>query len=309
MSSDLIDVLIIGSGPAGYTAGIYLARAGMNVTILAGETVGGQLSTTTEVENFPGIITTGPELMDSMLEHAEKMGCKIIYETVNQVDLGADIKTVYTVDGKYESRAVIICTGSYAKYLGIPNELELLGRGVSGCATCDGFFFTDQDVAVVGGGNTALEEALFLSKMARKVTILVRGDKFKAEKVLIDKVLSNSKIKVLMQTTIDKIVGSDGLEKIILSRKNGDFSNVALEELIVSGLFIAIGHNPNTDLFKGQLDLKDTGYINVDLESGVKTSIGGVFAAGDVCDDKYRQAITSAGAGCKAALEAIEYLG
>lgn len=310
MSNDKVkkyDVVVIGGGPAGNTAAIYLSRAGHNVALITGNVIGGQLSTTTDVENWPGTITTGPDLMDSMFEHSEKMGCDIIYDNISVVDLEKrfGVFSLWGDEvGAITAKSIIICTGSYAKYLGIENEAELLGKGVSGCATCDGFFFKDMDVAVVGGGNTALEEALFLAGMCSNVTLLVRGDRFKAEQVLIDRVLAHEKISVMMNTSIDEIMkddaGSLGGVKI---KHDG-----VLMDMVVKGLFIAIGHNPNTDLFKGQVELKDNGYIKVEAESGVKTSVEGVFAAGDVCDDKYRQAITSAGAGCKAALEAIDYL-
>lgn len=295
-------VVVIGGGPAGHTAAIYLSRAGLDTTLYTGDLIGGQLSTTTEVENYPAFITTGPVLMEAMLEHSKKMGVDVQMEAIESVDFSVrpfKLETAYS--GTVYADGVVIATGSYAKYLSLPNEQELLGRGVSGCATCDGMFFKGEDVAVVGGGNTAVEEAMFLSQFAKSVTLIVRSE-IRAENILVEKLKAMDNIKIIYKATVKEIVGKKNLEKVVINTEDG------VKDLNVSGLFIAIGHSPNSEVFKDQLKIRSNGYIWVDEKTGVKTSVDGVFAAGDVADDKYRQAITSAGAGCKAALELIANL-
>ena len=305
-------VLILGSGPAGYTAAVYAARANLNPVLVTGMAQGGQLMTTTEVDNWPADVNgvQGPELMQRFLEHAERFKTEIVFDHINSVDLSKRPFTLNGDSGQYTCDALIIATGASAKYLGLPSEQNFMGRGVSGCATCDGFFYRDQDVCVVGGGNTAVEEALYLSNIARKVTLIHRRDKFKAEPILVDKVaekVAAGKIELKLFRTLEEVLGdASGVTGVRLkSTEDGSTEDIAL-----TGCFIAIGHQPNTEIFQGQVDTKD-GYIVT--RSGLQgfatmTSVPGVFAAGDVQDHVYRQAITSAGTGCMAALDAQRFL-
>lgn len=305
-------VLILGSGPAGYTAAVYAARANLNPVLVTGMAQGGQLMTTTEVDNWPADVNgvQGPELMQRFLEHAERFKTEIVFDHINSVDLSKRPFTLSGDSGQYTCDALIIATGASAKYLGLPSEQSFMGRGVSGCATCDGFFYRDQDVCVVGGGNTAVEEALYLSNIARKVTLIHRRDKFKAEPILVDKVaekVAAGKIELKLFRTLEEVLGdASGVTGVRLkSTEDGSTEDIAL-----TGCFIAIGHQPNTEIFQGQIDTKD-GYIVT--RSGLQgfatmTSTPGVFAAGDVQDHIYRQAITSAGTGCMAALDAQRFL-
>ena len=305
-------VLILGSGPAGYTAAIYAARANLQPLLITGMAQGGQLTTTTEVDNWPADVhgVQGPELMQRFLEHAERFKTQIVFDHINKVDLSKRPFTLTGDSGSYTCDALIIATGASAKYLGLPSEEAFMGRGVSACATCDGFFYRDQDVCVVGGGNTAVEEALYLSNIARKVTLVHRRDKFRAEPILIDKLMekvASGKIELKTFFTLQEVLGdTSGVTGIrIQSTQDGHTEDIALQ-----GCFIAIGHAPNTEIFQGQLELEN-GYIVT--QGGLKgfatqTSVPGVFAAGDVQDHVYRQAITSAGTGCMAALDAQRFL-
>ena len=308
MENNVRDVIIIGSGPAGFTAGIYAARANMNPLILTGMEPGGQLTTTTDVENFPGYpeAVTGPELMADLQKQAERFGTEIKYEYVTEVIFGekeGDVHTVKSNIGTYEARSIIISTGATAKYLGLPDETKYAGSGVSACATCDGFFYRGKDVAVVGGGDTAAEEATYLAKLCRKVYLLVRKDEMRASKAMIQRVENTHNLEVLYNHELMGLEGNNVVEKAKI------INNISNEEkeLIVDGVFIAIGHKPNTDLFKGKLDMDETGYL-ITQDRSYKTNIPGVFAAGDVQDSVYRQAITAAGSGCSAALDAERYV-
>lgn len=305
-------LLILGSGPAGYTAAVYAARANLNPVLITGLQQGGQLTTTTEVENWPGDANdlTGPALMERMQAHAEKFNTEILFDHIHTVDFKQKPYRLIGDAGEYTCDALIICTGASAKYLGLESEQAFQGRGVSACATCDGFFYKNQKVAVVGGGNTAVEEALYLSNIASEVHLVHRRDTFKSEKILIDRLMDkveNGNIILHTDRTLDEVLGDDmGVNAIRLKETKSD----ATENLEVAGVFIAIGHKPNTDIFEGQLEMKD-GYIIT--QSGLQgnataSSVEGVFAAGDVCDHIYRQAITSAGTGCMAALDAERYL-
>ena len=305
-------VLILGSGPAGYTAAVYAARANLNPVLITGMAQGGQLMTTTEVDNWPADVhgVQGPELMQRFLEHAERFKTQIIFDHINKVDFSQRPFTLTGDSGTYTCDALILATGASAKYLGLPSEEAFMGKGVSGCATCDGFFYREQDVCVVGGGNTAVEEALYLSNIARKVTLVHRRDKFKAEPILVDKLnekVAAGKIELKLFHTLDEVLGDNtGVTGIrIKSTKDGSTEDIKLQ-----GCFIAIGHAPNTEIFQGQLEMEN-GYIIT--QGGLKgfatqTSVPGVFAAGDVPDHVYRQAITSAGTGCMAALDAQRFL-
>ncbi|EJG0025983.1 thioredoxin-disulfide reductase [Vibrio alginolyticus] len=305
-------LLILGSGPAGYTAAVYAARANLNPVLVTGMQQGGQLTTTTEVENWPGDAEglTGPALMDRMKEHAERFETEIVFDHINEVELSQRPFRLKGDSGEYTCDALIISTGASAKYLGLESEEAFKGRGVSACATCDGFFYRNQKVAVVGGGNTAVEEALYLSNIASEVHLIHRRDSFRAEKILVkrlmDKVESGN-IVLHTDRTLDEVLGDDmGVTGVRIK----DVNSGATEDIDVMGAFIAIGHQPNTQIFEGQVDMKD-GYIIV--QSGIEgnatqTSIEGVFAAGDVMDHNYRQAITSAGTGCMAALDAERFL-
>ncbi|WP_137919824.1 thioredoxin-disulfide reductase [Hydrogenophaga sp. 2FB] len=305
-------VLILGSGPAGYTAALYAARANLKPLLITGTAQGGQLMTTTEVDNWPADVqgVQGPDLMQRFLQHAERFDTDIVFDHINVVDFSKRPFTLTGDSGTYTCDALIVATGASARYLGLASEQQFMGRGVSGCATCDGFFYRNQDVCVVGGGNTAVEEALYLSNIARKVTLVHRRDKFKAEPILMDKVAAKvtaGKIDLQLFHTLDEVLGDDsGVTGIrIRSTKDGMQKDVPLQ-----GCFIAIGHSPNTDLFQRQLDMRD-GYIvtRAGLQGfATMTSVPGVFAAGDVQDHVYRQAITSAGTGCMAALDAQRFL-
>ncbi|PYC87527.1 thioredoxin-disulfide reductase [Streptomyces tateyamensis] len=305
--SDVRNVIIIGSGPAGYTAALYTARASLQPLVFEGAvTAGGALMNTTEVENFPGFRDgiMGPELMDNMRAQAERFGAELIPDDVVAVDLSGDIKTVTDSEGTvHRARAVIITTGSQHRKLGLPREDALSGRGVSWCATCDGFFFRDQDIAVVGGGDTALEEATFLSRFAKSVTVVHRRSELRASKAMQERAFADPKISFAWDSAVEEIHGDPKLTGVTLR----DTNTGELRELPVTGLFIAIGHDPRTELFKGQLELDEEGYLKVAAPS-TRTGIPGVFAAGDVVDHTYRQAITAAGTGCSAALDAERYL-
>ena len=304
-----MDTIIIGSGPAGYTAAIYAARADLNPVMYTGLEPGGQLTTTTEVDNFPGYPkgVDGPTMMNELKEQAEWFGTKVEIDFISKVDFSKDkggMHKLYTQNGdEIKSKTVIITTGASAKYLGLPSEQRLIGGGVSACAVCDGFFYKNQDVAIVGGGDTAIEEATYLAKICNNVTMLVRKDHFRASKAMQNRLSNYDNIKVLFNHEVVEVMGEnvvDGLK--IKSNLTNDVS-----ELKITGLFIAIGHSPNTDIFKGIVDMDDSGYILTDKTS-TKTNIPGVFAAGDVQDKDYRQAVTAAGTGCMAALDAERYL-
>ncbi|MCC0578583.1 thioredoxin-disulfide reductase [Streptomyces californicus] len=305
--SDVRNVIIIGSGPAGYTAALYTARASLNPLVFEGAvTAGGALMNTTDVENFPGFQDgiMGPELMDNMRAQAERFGAELIPDDVVAVDLTGEIKTVTDTAGTvHRAKSVIVTTGSQHRKLGLPNEDALSGRGVSWCATCDGFFFKDHDIAVIGGGDTAMEEATFLSRFAKSVTIVHRRDTLRASKAMQDRAFTDPKIKFAWDSEVAEIKGDQKLSGLVLrNTKTGETS-----ELPVTGLFIAVGHDPRTELFKGQLELDDEGYLKVEAPS-TRTNLTGVFGAGDVVDHTYRQAITAAGTGCSAALDAERFL-
>ncbi len=304
--SNVRNVIIIGSGPAGYTAAVYAARAELKPLVFEGSiTAGGALMNTTEVENFPGFPDgiMGPELMDNMRKQAERFGAELLPEDVTEVDLTATPKVVKAGDQTFYARTVIIATGSGYRKLGVPGEEEFSGRGTSWCATCDGFFFRDQDIAVVGGGDTAMEEAIFLTRFARSVTVIHRRDQLRASKILQDRAFANEKISFVWNSEVTEVLGDTRVNAVRLrNRVTGEEST-----LDVSGLFIAIGHDPRVELFKGQLDLDEEGYLKVDSPS-TRTNLPGVFACGDVVDHTYRQAVTAAGTGCAAALDAERYL-
>ena len=305
-------VLILGSGPAGYTAAIYAARANLKPMLVTGIAQGGQLMTTTDVDNWPADVdgVMGPDLMQRFLKHAERFDTKVVFDHINEVDLARRPFTLRGDSAEYTCDALIIATGASAKYLGLASEQTFMGRGVSGCATCDGFFYRGQEVCVVGGGNTAVEEALYLSNIASKVHVIHRRDKFRAEAILVDRMMAKvgaGKMQLHLWSTLDEVLGNDGsVTGVRIRSTKTDQSS----ELAVTGCFIAIGHQPNTDIFKGQLEMRD-GYIL--SKSGLDglatmTSVPGVFAAGDVQDHVYRQAVTSAGTGCMAALDAQRFL-
>lgn len=307
-----VKLLILGSGPAGYAAAVYAARANLNPVLLTGIQQGGQLTTTTEVENWPGDPEglTGPDLMVRMQKHAEKFDTEIIFDHINKTDLSKRPFTLTGDQGTYTCDSLIICTGASAKYLGMESETAFMGKGVSACATCDGFFYRNQKVAVVGGGNTAVEEALYLSNIASEVHVIHRRDSFRSEKILADRLMEKAKngnVVLHLDRQLDEVLGDDmGVTGVRIKDTKSD----ATEELDLMGVFIAIGHQPNTGIFEGELEMKD-GYIKV--QSGTEgnatqTSVEGVFAAGDVSDHIYRQAITSAGTGCMAALDAEKFL-
>ncbi|MFA5943676.1 MAG: thioredoxin-disulfide reductase [Candidatus Thermoplasmatota archaeon] len=300
------DVLVIGSGPAGCTAALYAARANLKVFVVAGYEAGGQLMITSDVENFPGFAeaVTGPHLMEQMRKQAERFGAVFKDEDATAVDFTQRPFKVTSDSGVHEARSVIVATGSAAKWLGLESETRLRGHGVSACATCDGFFFKDKEVVVVGGGDSAMEEATFLTKFATKVTIVHRRDSFKASKIMAARALNHPKIKVVWDTTVTEVLGTDRVEGVRLKNiKTGEEST-----LECGGYFSAIGHNPNTALFKGQLRLDEAGYITQEGMYDTYTSVDGVFVAGDVYDHRYKQAITAAGSGCKAAIDAERWL-
>lgn len=305
-SSSIKDVIIIGSGPAGYTAAVYTARANLAPVVFEGTSFGGALMTTTEVENFPGFRNgiMGPELMDEMREQALRFGADLQMEDIESVDLDGPVKTVTTSGGEvYRARAVILAMGAAARYLGVPGEQELLGRGVSACATCDGFFFKDQDIAVIGGGDSAMEEATFLTKFARSVTIVHRRDEFRASRIMLDRAEANEKITIRTNTQVVAVEGDGTVTGLrVRDAITGEESTLA-----VTGVFVAIGHDPRSELVRGIVDLDPEGYV---LTKGrtTATSVEGVFAAGDLVDHTYRQAITAAGMGCSAAIDAERWL-
>lgn len=300
--------LIIGSGPAGLSAAIYAARANLEPILIHGMQPGGQLTITTDVENYPGFATAvqGPELMQEMQKQAENAGAKLVQDYVEKVDFTNRPFKIYTSSDIYETETVIIATGAQAKWLGLESESKFQGFGVSGCATCDGFFYKGKDVIVVGGGNTAVEEALYLANLVKKVYVVHRRSEFKAEKILQDRLFANDKISVIWNYELDEVVGDENPKSVTGARlKNTE--NGKIKDIKCDGIFIAIGHKPNTDLFKGQLDIDSDGYI-ITAPDSTATNIEGVYAAGDVQDKIYRQAVTAAGTGCMAALEADKFL-
>ena len=304
-SSSVHDVIIIGSGPAGYTAAVYAARAQLRPLVFEGTQFGGALMTTTEVENYPGFREgiTGPELMDEMREQALRFGADLRMEDVDAVSLEGPVKSVTVGDETYQARAVILAMGAQARHLGVPGEDALIGMGVSTCATCDGFFFRDQDIAVVGGGDSAMEEATFLTRFARSVTLIHRREEFRASKIMLERARENEKIRFLTNTQVTSIEGDPKVTGVRLRNAvTGEES-----ELAVTGVFVAIGHDPRSELVRGQVDLDSEGYV---LTNGrtTSTSVDGVFAAGDLVDHTYRQAITAAGTGCSASIDAERWL-
>ena len=304
--TDVRDVIVIGSGPAGYTAALYAARAKLNPLVFEGSvTAGGALMNTTDVENYPGFPDgiLGPDLMDSIRKQAERFGAELVADDVLEVDLAASPKVVRTHDGEFRARAIIIATGSSYRELGVPGEKRLSGHGVSWCATCDGFFFREQDIAVIGGGDSAMEEATFLTRFARSVTIVHRRDTLRASKIMQDRAMSNPKIRFAWNSQVVEMLGEDRATGLRLR----DASTGAESVLPVTGIFVAIGHDPRSELFKGQLATDDDGYLLVE-EPSTRTAIPGVFASGDVVDRHYRQAVTAAGTGCAAALDAERWL-
>jgi thioredoxin reductase (NADPH) len=304
--SDVRNVIIIGSGPAGYTAAIYAARADLKPLVFEGSvTAGGALMNTTDVENFPGFPDgiMGPDLMDNLRKQAERFGAELIADDVTEVDLTATPKVVKVGDDTYLAKSVIVATGSGYRELGLANEKRLSGRGVSWCATCDGFFFRDQNIVVVGGGDTAMEEAIFLTKFAKTVTVVHRRDELRASKIMQDRAFANDKIRFVWDSEVADVLGEDRVNGVLVrNRRTGEEST-----LEATGLFIAIGHDPRSELFKGQLDVDADGYLLVEAPT-TRTKVPGVFACGDVVDHTYRQAITAAGTGCSAAIDAERWL-
>nr|BFE64320.1 thioredoxin-disulfide reductase [Dactylosporangium thailandense] len=300
------NLIIVGSGPAGYTAAVYAARANLKPLVIEGVTSGGALVTTTEVENFPGFPDgiNGPELMDNMRKQAERFGAEFITDDATRVALDGPVKSVWIGETEYRGKAVILATGSAWRPLGVPGEQELLGRGVSSCATCDGFFFRNENIVVVGGGDSAMEEATFLTRFATKVTIIHRRDSFRASKIMAERALANEKIEVLWNSVVTEVVDAGGRVGAVRVKntESGDE-----QDLPVAGVFVAIGHDPRSELFRGQVELDDEGYVKVAAPS-TRTNIEGVFAAGDVVDHTYRQAITASGTGCAAALDAERFI-
>lgn len=307
MSNQVVELVIVGSGPAGYTAAIYAARAGLAPVVIAGSvSAGGALMTTTEVENFPGFVdgVQGPDLMDSMRTQAERFGARIIIDDAINLDLAGEVKTITTGYGEtFEARAVILTMGSAYRKLGLPHEERFSGHGLSWCATCDGFFFRDQEIAVIGGGDSAMEEALFLTRFASKVTVVHRRAEFRASKIMAQRVLDDPKIEVAWNSEVVALTGDAQLTGVVLR----DTATGGERELRVSGAFVAIGHDPRSELVIGQVDSDTDGYVRVDHPS-TRTNLSGVFAAGDLVDHTYRQAITAAGTGCAAAQDAQHYL-
>ena len=314
MSTRHARLLILGSGPAGYSAAVYAARANLKPVLITGLAQGGQLMTTTEVDNWPADVdgVQGPDLMARFQRHAERFDTEIVFDHIHEVDLGKRPYSLEGDNGSYTCDALIVATGASARYLGLPSEERYMGKGVSACATCDGFFYKNQDVIVVGGGNTAVEEALYLSNIAKSVTVVHRRDRFRAEAILVDKLMAKTKpggnVRVVWNHVVDEVLGDDsGVTGVRVKHRDSG----ATQEIAAPGLFVAIGHTPNTQIFEGQLEMAG-GYIKV--KSGTEgnataTSVPGVFAAGDVADHVYRQAVTSAGTGCMAALDAEAYLG
>ena len=303
--SEVRNLIIVGSGPAGYTAAVYAARAQLEPLVFEGTQFGGALMTTTEVENYPGFRDgiMGPELMEQMRAQAERFGAQLRSEDVEQVELDGEVKHVTANGVRYAARAVVLAMGAAARYLNIPGEQKLLGRGVSACATCDGFFFRDQDIAVVGGGDSAMEEATFLTRFSRSVTIIHRREEFRASRIMLERARANEKIKWQLNTEVLEVLGATTVAGVkIRDTHTGEES-----ELPVTGLFMAIGHDPRSELVKGQVDLDEDGYVQV-LVPSTYTKIDGVFAAGDLVDHTYRQAITASGSGCAAAIDAERWL-
>jgi len=300
-------VLIIGSGPAGYTAAIYAARANLNPILVAGLEPGGQLTTTTEVENYPGFADPiqGPDLMEAMRKQSENVGSKLINDIITEVDLSSNPKKAIGDSGDiYLADTIIIATGAQARYLGLPSEEKFKNKGVSACATCDGFFYRGKEVAVIGGGNTAVEEAIYLTNFCTKVTLIHRRDSLRAEKIMQDRLFKNKKIEVIWDSVLDKVTGDDSG---VTGLKVKNVKTNKITDIKLDGVFIAIGHKPATNIFKGKLDMDSEGYL-ISKPDSTQTNISGVFAAGDVKDKLYRQAVTAAGMGCMAALEADKYL-
>lgn len=304
--SQIHDVAIIGSGPAGYTAAVYAARADLSPIMFEGYEYGGSLMTTTDVENFPGFDKgiLGPELMENMRGQAERFGTQMHMELVDRVDLTGEIKKIWVGEDEYHARAVILATGSAPRYLGIPGEQEMLGRGVSSCATCDGFFFRDQDIAVIGGGDSAMEEATFLTKFARTVTIVHRREEFRASAIMLERAQKNEKIRFVTNKTVEQVVEAGGK---VSGLKLRDIHTSEVSDLDVTAMFVAIGHDPRSEMLQGQVALDDSNYVLVEHPS-TRTNVAGVFAAGDLVDSHYQQAITAAGSGCRAAIDAESYL-
>ena len=306
MTTEKIQVLIIGSGPAGYTAAIYAARAGLNPVVYAGSQPGGQLTITGEVENYPGYPkgVQGPEMMMELQQQAERFGTKVRYGMITSVDFSTyPLKVIADEKDAITAEAVIVATGASAKYLGLPSEQKFMNKGVSACAVCDGFFYKGMTVAVVGAGDSAAEEAGYLTKLCPKVYLIVRRDEMRASKIMMQRVLSNPKIEILWNTVTEEVLGDDEVSGIrILNNKTGE-----RKELAIKGFFVAIGHTPNTSIFKGQLEMDETGYIKVKLGTSY-TNAEGVFAVGDAADKVYRQAVTAAGTGCMGALDAERFL-
>ena len=305
MADDVRNLIVIGSGPAGYTAALYAARANLEPLVLKGLDAGGQLMLTTDVENYPGFADgiMGPELMDQMEKQSARFGAEILAVHVTEVDLSERPFTVKAGDQVWKARTLIVATGATARWLDVPGEAKLRGRGVSACATCDGFFFRERELVVVGGGDSAMEEATFLTKFASKVTIVHRRDEFRASAIMVERALSNPKIEVAWNSVVEEVLGDDAVTGVML--RNVETGEVS--EFRTDGVFMAIGHDPNTSLFRGKLDLDDDGYVTV-AEPRTSTNVDGVFAAGDVTDRIYRQAVTAAGQGCKAAIDAERFL-
>lgn len=303
-ASTVYDIVIIGSGPAGYTAAVYASRANLKTLVLQGEQTGGQLMITSDVENYPGFEegVLGPDLMDKFEAQARRFGAEMIARNVTRVDFSRRPFTVWTEDGSYQGNAIIVATGASAKWLGLPSEQRLQGRGVSGCATCDGPFFRNRELAVIGGGDTAMEEALFLTKYATKVHLLHRRDTFRASKIMRQRVTTNPKIEIHYNVTVEDVLGENAVEGIRLR----NVQTGAEEELPVQGFFVAIGHQPNTSIFNGVLEMDEVGYLVA--HEHTMSSVEGVFIAGDVADHRYRQAVTAAGDGCRAAIDAERWL-
>jgi thioredoxin reductase (NADPH) len=308
-SSTVRNIVIVGSGPAGYTAAIYAARANLNPLLIAGAQPGGQLMITTDVENYPGFPegVTGPEMMDLFRRQAERFGTDIQYETVTGISIKNNIFTVQAAENAYYARSVIVATGASARWLGLDSEKEFSGFGVSACATCDGFFFRGKTVAVVGGGDTALEEASYLTHHCALVYVIHRRDEFRASKIMQDRVLANPKIEVVWNSTVDEVLGQREPIKKVTGVRLRDTQSGLLSELDLDGVFIAIGHSPNSEIFKGFLDRDELGYLRT-VPGSTKTNVPGVFVAGDVGDSVYRQAISAAGTGCMAAIDAERWL-
>lgn len=307
MTDTVHDVAIIGSGPAGYTAALYAARAELKPIVFEGYEYGGELMNTTEVENYPGFQKgiMGPELMEEMRSQAIRFGADLRMELVDRVELEGQIKKIHVGEDVYSARAVILATGAAPRHLGVPGEQELTGRGVSTCATCDGFFFKGHNIAVVGGGDSAMEEAIFLTRFAEKVTLVHRREEFRASAIMLDRARENEKIEILTNKAVESVNNTDNKVSGLTLR---DTVTGEVSELAVSAMFVAIGHDPRSEFLEGQVELKEGGYIRTE-EPSTATSIDGVFACGDLVDDHYRQAITAAGSGCKAALDAEAFLG